>query len=209
MAPLGKCCLQPSCSGASEEPSVQTMSTPSPGVVYTLSIWASSSQAGDAPWRGSPLWAAAQVPPVHMVGIPWLGHTSAVPWPNHSNFNSSCHRWFLCEESNVVWKLHCSCCAEAAPWLTPPGLWFCHPQHKKHMKLLEQVYKRAIKLIKGMELLTCKDRLRKLGMFSLEKRRLCGELATFQHFKGLQGRLFVKNCSDRTRGMDIHWERGI
>lgn len=78
------------------------------------------------------------------------------------------------------------------------------------MKLLEQVYKRAIKLIKGMELLTCKDRLRKLGMFSLEKRRLCGELiATFQHFKGLQGRLFVKNCSDRTRGMDIHWERGI
>lgn len=65
-------------------------------------------------------------------------------------------------------------------------------------------------MIKGMELLTCKDRLRKLGMLNLERRRLCRVLiATFQCLKGLQGRLFVKNCNDRTRRMDTHWKRGI
>ena len=57
-----------------------------------------------------------------------------------------------------------------------PHLKYCiqtyGPHYRKNVKLLEQVQRRARKMTRGLEHLSCKDKLRKLGLFTMEKRRL-------------------------------------
>ena len=72
-------------------------------------------------------------------------------------------------------------------------------------QLLERVQRRATEMIRGVEHLSCEERLREMGLFGLEKRRLQGNLiAAFQYLEGAYKQegewLFMRVDSDRTRG---------
>ncbi|KFQ04404.1 hypothetical protein N329_07954, partial [Haliaeetus albicilla] len=101
--------------------------------------------------------------------------------------------------------------------LVRPHLEYCHQlwgsQHRKDMDLLERVQKRAMKMIRGLEHLSYEDRLRDLGLFSLEKRRLWVDLiAAFWYLKGAYRKagegLFTRAGSDRTRGNSFKLKEG-
>ena len=63
-------------------------------------------------------------------------------------------------------------------------------------------------MIRGMEYLCCEDRLRELGLFSLEKRRLWGDLTAALEYLKVGDRLLGRDCCYRTRGNDFKLREG-
>jgi len=97
------------------------------------------------------------------------------------------------------------CCGESPPGVLCPAL---EPSASGGHGAVGAGPEEATETVRGLEHLCCKERLRELGLFSLEKGRLWGDFrAAFQYLNGAYrkdgDRHFGRACCNRARGSDF------